>query len=318
MLETEGVNYIQDYEGYSTLHLACRNGRINIAEYILKRGGNVNSMNFKSCTPLMYACVKGHLEIVRLLIKNGADVNLSNLSRYAPLMYAADRGRLDIIKELMLYGVDINYLDERGNSALFFASKSGRFECVEYLLEQGAMVNHSGTPVTPLVFTCTTGHIKIVKLLVDNGAYLNGLNNSKTLPMLAACENGYLNIVKYLIEKGCNYLNRDKTNRSALHIAVFKEINQHIELIKFLLEYFDVDDRDDNQNTPLIFAARIGREKNVRCLIDCGADVFAQNIDGETAMDIAKIKGHVGVVKYLEEKIGELRFAKYSEEKPDD
>ncbi len=61
-------------EGYSPLDWAAVRGHTAVADYLIRRGANVNAVDGAGWTPLHLAAREGHLELVKLLVKCGADV----------------------------------------------------------------------------------------------------------------------------------------------------------------------------------------------------------------------------------------------------
>jgi ankyrin repeat protein len=61
-------------EGYSPLHWAARFGHTAMAEYLIRRGANVNADGGGGWTPLHFAAQRGHLETVKQLVARGANV----------------------------------------------------------------------------------------------------------------------------------------------------------------------------------------------------------------------------------------------------
>lgn len=57
---------------------AARNGRTNVAEFLLKRGVDVNAAPYRGITPLHHAIWTGQLEMVRFLVERGADLNATD------------------------------------------------------------------------------------------------------------------------------------------------------------------------------------------------------------------------------------------------
>lgn len=66
-----------------------------------------------------------------------------------------------------------------------------------------------------------------------------------------------------------------------------------------LTEGFDVNNRDDEDNTALHDVAFEGREGLIQLLLDFGADIDAQNLGGFTPLMYAAERGHLGAVKIL-------------------
>ena len=54
-------------------HIAARNGRIEVAAYLLERNASVDAIGYFGATGLQWAAVAGREEIVRWLIEKGAD-----------------------------------------------------------------------------------------------------------------------------------------------------------------------------------------------------------------------------------------------------
>ncbi|KAL8724372.1 MAG: hypothetical protein Q9166_007983 [cf. Caloplaca sp. 2 TL-2023] len=66
--------------------------------------------------------------------------------------------------------------------------------------------NDSGQ--TPLYLASSTGHLTVVRILLDRGADLNASGGRLSTPLQAACFQGYVDVVRLLIEKGANMKSR--------------------------------------------------------------------------------------------------------------
>ena len=100
---------------------------------------------------------------------------------------------------------------------------------------------------------------------------------------------------------------QEKTNipKVDLHSAVvtdnFEVIRQHIESGSDLnlLE-------PSRESTPLITAAAFGKTETAKMLIEAGADLNYQNVDGSTALITASVFGTTGIAKLLIDSGAEL------------
>lgn len=73
------------------------------------------------------------------------------------------------------------------------------------------------------------------------------------------------------------------------------------EELKILLEKKDIDInfKDEEDITPLMFAIKKGHTEIAKILIEKGANLDIQNTDGETALMIAKNIGHPDIVEFI-------------------
>ena len=73
--------------------LACRNGHVDVARYLARRGAPINAKGYFGGTGLHWAAIEGHLEMVEFLLDQGADVNLKDHGFDAtPLGWAMEGG----------------------------------------------------------------------------------------------------------------------------------------------------------------------------------------------------------------------------------
>ncbi len=93
--------------------------------------------------------------------------------------------------------------------------------------------------------------------------------------------------------------------------------NKKKELIdKLIKKGENVNKKDGNGKTPLMYAAEQGDEETARLLINHGADVHAKNGEGKTAASFAAINGYERMMKILHpEKQSNEEYKKYNREK---
>ena len=92
---------------------------------------------------------------------------------------------------------------------------------------------------------------------------------------------------------GCNRLTY-KTIHEAAAKGDLADVKRHLQ------KGTDVNIKDDNDWTPLLYSAFNGKQDVVVFLISKGADVnVASRITGWTPLHVAADKGHLGVVKIL-------------------
>jgi len=86
-----GIVNARDAGGQTVLFAAVSFGRLDIAEYLISKGANVDEKSNFHITPLDVACMRNApLEIIRLLVEKGADVNYVAKYLGRPLDLALD------------------------------------------------------------------------------------------------------------------------------------------------------------------------------------------------------------------------------------
>jgi ankyrin repeat protein len=108
----------QDKDGFTPLHSAIRCGNLRIVKILVRRGADINKVDFYlGVTPFYIAVVFGHLEIIKYLLKKGAsidsDIGVSGTFQIRALHLASilpdslNQG-IDIFEYLLNENCDIN------------------------------------------------------------------------------------------------------------------------------------------------------------------------------------------------------------------
>jgi len=121
----------------SWLHIAAKKGQIEIVEYLVHKGIDVNIKgDIFDASPLRVAAGEGHIEIVKYLLQSGAELDVS-LAKRNPLFAAIYGGHKEVVEHLVNQGIDISvrYTGEniKGMDAYQYAKEFGRTEIAEYL-----------------------------------------------------------------------------------------------------------------------------------------------------------------------------------------
>jgi len=74
--------------GWTPLHLAVRNGKVEAVRLLLQHGANVDNKGMFLSAALHYAS-SGHGEVTRVLLECGANVNARNMFNMTPLETAS-------------------------------------------------------------------------------------------------------------------------------------------------------------------------------------------------------------------------------------
>lgn len=220
---------IQDDRGSTLLHIAAYHGRLEVVQYLVANGAQLNKQADNHWTPLHGAACYGHFEVVRYLVSNGAQKEVQDDDGLTPLHLAALRGRLEIVKYLIAEGAQVNKQCKYGTTPLHKAAQHGHFEVVKHLVEKGAQIDiQDNVGSTPLLLAAENDCVEEVKYLCGlfNFTALNyGCNNWRVAQKLLA----FLNIKDVL---GKTTLDSVRSSNAAFTSHFLTQIKKKAEAVK--------------------------------------------------------------------------------------
>lgn len=169
--------WFMDYEAFQVstpLFRAIETGEAEEVATLLAAGADPNECNgHDEDTALMIAAIEGRVRVAELLLKAGAQVNLGDSAGYTPLMGAVCADSLPIVRMLLAAGADVHRVCARsGSTALHDAAAGNHLEIVEALLEAGADANaqENEDGCTPLMCAVAALAPRVVEKLLQHGA----------------------------------------------------------------------------------------------------------------------------------------------------
>uniref|UniRef100_A0A3Q1H6I1 Uncharacterized protein n=1 Tax=Anabas testudineus TaxID=64144 RepID=A0A3Q1H6I1_ANATE len=130
----------------------------------------------------------------------------------------------------------------------------------------------SGNPLLRAVFL---RRLRLTRLLLDGGAYINESNSQGQTPLMVACRTQHVDsqsasrvkLVQFLLEKGADPNIQDKEGRSALMHACREQVGT--EVVSLLLgSGADVSLEDQSGMSALVYAVMAGDWKVLKLLLD--------------------------------------------------
>jgi hypothetical protein len=129
----------EDQYGRFFLELLVKDNRIDLIKRIHFEGYNIFLKDEFGTTNILYDAVShAQLEIVEFLINQGINVNGDEPGGFSPLMVAARSRHEAIVKFLLEKGAEVNLQTEHGMTALHFATQANSTEMANMLLQAGA------------------------------------------------------------------------------------------------------------------------------------------------------------------------------------
>jgi ankyrin repeat protein len=227
VVESLAIQYRHDvrsrgfYNMSTPLHLASRQGFVQVARVLVKCGARVSAKNKEGLTPLHLASARGHVEVMRLLVDNGARVSANSKDGQTPLHLALINGHLDLSRFLIEHNADVSAKDNDGWTPLRWAMSNGHLDLARILVEHDADVSAKDNDGRTLLhWAVERGHVDLTQFLVEHGADVSAKDNDERTPLRRAVDGGGLDLVQLLVDHGADVSTRDKQGRTLLRRAV--------------------------------------------------------------------------------------------------
>ena len=128
----------RDMDNQSALFIACRNGRLDVVEYLLGLGVfDVDERDEFGRGLLDVACLGGHMDVVNMLLeKGGAKLDVEGPDAFGLVTFACMGGSVEIIGLLVEKGVASGEMGKEGGAwerGLIMAARNRRLDVVSLL-----------------------------------------------------------------------------------------------------------------------------------------------------------------------------------------
>jgi len=213
--------------GDSALHNAIMSGNIDMCNYLLDRGIDINIKSATGKPIVHFACHHKKYKLITLLVQRGANVNALDYKQLQiPASTPVRRKSMGSFspttsRKSTTHVLSITYSE----TALQSAAQSGNTEACKVLIANGADITIADEVFgnTALHLACFEGYCDICEILLQNGADIHTTNryfdtdsdlNREDTPLHIAAAQGHLDICMLLITQGADFaaLNRHEQN----------------------------------------------------------------------------------------------------------
>jgi ankyrin repeat protein len=248
----------RDFSGKTMLFYACEGGFVSCVKYLLENGAKIENKDYQ---PLCQAALNYNPEIIRLLINSGADVNVKDFEQSTPLHWILrtsndDEELLSILDLFSKSKLNLEAKDSEGNSYLHLSTRYGL--------------------------------LWATKKLIHLGESLESKNKNGNTVLLNCCESSWgwkMDCFRLIHQKGGNLKEKNLEGNSALHLAAK---NGLLPIVKFLSTKLNVNDQNENGNTPIMEASLYNRNVSVvQHLISYQSNLLITNNANMNVLDLA-------------------------------
>jgi ankyrin repeat protein len=157
-------------------------------------------------------------DTIKALLRRGFDANTPDLAGQTGLFLALREPSLKVAQVLIEWPkTTVESRNQKDESPLMIAAINGQLDICQKLITRGADVNKTGW--TPLHYAASRGHTEVIKLLLENYAYIDAESPNKTTPLMMAASYSTPETVQLLLDEGADPTLRNQLGLTAIDFA---------------------------------------------------------------------------------------------------
>lgn len=258
LLIKKGANVdLKNTNGRNILHIAAKKGSFELVKHLLEKNDcKIDEEDNNGLTPLVLAVIENNIEISEYLISMGADVNklatkipitfqkegdsmeiriiyriyknlnyLVSLAKVTCLHFAAFKGNLNLFKYILKKNVcDICDVSSHGWNVLHCAVLSGNLATIKYLISLNVKPDtKTNFGETVLHLAVQNRKIELVKYFIQLNVKIDAVTLSGKTALTMASNRFYYDLIQYLLE---TYLKLEIADSASVHDALFVLLRQ--------------------------------------------------------------------------------------------
>jgi uncharacterized protein len=174
-------------------------------------------------------------DTVQYWLSRGFDPNSPDESMLSPLILAISKESYKSAKVLINDGrTRLEAENNHNENALMLLAIRNQTELVQLMIDKGAEVNHKGW--SALHYAASRGHVEMVRLLLENSAYIDASSPTGETPLMMAVLYGTPQTVKLLLEEGADPTVTNNNGNTALDFALSKQQEQNALYIQAFID----------------------------------------------------------------------------------
>jgi ankyrin repeat protein len=207
----------------AALSLAIRQGNLPAVRAIVEKNPTLaTTADGAGFTPLHIAATAGRVDIIEFLLGRGADIEARTPGGQTPLFQTIPLVSEPAFVYLLGRGANLNARDKQGGSILQFALSWRRPAMVDLILSRGFVVDVQGTAAQEMLDQAANAGIEsLVTALASKGAALDTGARRGTTLLHSAARGGLAGLARQLLKQGARIDARDDHGLTPLHLAAF-------------------------------------------------------------------------------------------------
>lgn len=156
--------------------------------------------------------------VIERLLQRGFDPNTRDPNGQHGLYLAIRASSARVTQQLIDWPkTEVESLNKADESPLMVAALGGQLELCGKLIARGAAVNKTGW--TPLHYAATNGHVDVIRLLLEEHAFIDAESPNKTTPLMMAARYGSVEAARLLLQEGAEPLQKNDVGMTAIDFA---------------------------------------------------------------------------------------------------
>ncbi|KAL2430344.1 Ankyrin repeat protein nuc-2 [Exophiala dermatitidis] len=225
-----------DINERNCLHEATIYGKDVVLEYGLTHGVDLTRSDVYGRVPLHYACIRGRLAMVRRLLEYGPNtIDMKDHDNFTPLIHSIVRRRVDCVRLLLEHNARIDPDTDADHIPLNLACQHGCVEIARMLLERNARLLADAEGLFPQHLVARSSQeAELLLILRQHGADLNQRDKLyQWTPLFHAASEGRVHCLRVLLENGADPDALDEKGLTAMYYATWEG---HLECMDLLWE----------------------------------------------------------------------------------